>query len=249
MNIINTINKIKRRISSILIHKRINLNLNEPIISFTFDDVPNSGFENGMKILKKYGYSGTYYISLGIKDNNNSEKPYFDRKYLQEVIDGGGELACHTFNHIHLYKANYNEVKTDLEKNQKTINELIPEGYTFKNFSYPYGEQSFTSKNIIRNRYQTARGVQMGLNLGQIDLYNLKACSMEENLGLTMFYESIDNAIKLKGWLILFAHDVEKNHSEWGCTPEFFESIVKYCYDKKLKVLTIEKAVESFGIK
>ncbi|MBA3706807.1 MAG: polysaccharide deacetylase family protein, partial [Bacteroidetes bacterium] len=89
--------KIKRAIACLLIQQKNKLDLSEPIVSFTFDDVENSAFTNGASILKKYGYHGTYYISLGLSYKNESRNGIFDSDLLEGIVNDGGELACHTY--------------------------------------------------------------------------------------------------------------------------------------------------------
>jgi peptidoglycan/xylan/chitin deacetylase (PgdA/CDA1 family) len=244
--VINVYYKIQRAISNILITKKRALNLPEAVITFTFDDIPNSAFTNGRRILNQYGYKGTYYVALGLTDKNREGGSYFDPACLKQIVDDGGELGCHTYNHIHLYTSGKKQIIDDLDANQKKINEYVP-GYKFKNFSYPYGEQNFISKLITRKRYKSARSVKHGINTNITDLNNLKAVGLEEVLKLEEVYNEIEQAIKLKGWLILFAHDIEPSHSLWGCTPEYFERVVKYCSDRKVKVLTVEKVLENIS--
>lgn len=171
-------NKILRSISKKLINKKIPLNLSEPIISFTFDDAPDSAFTTGSGILKKFGYSGTYYVALGLFDKYRSDGSGFNSRHLNEVIKDGGELACHTYDHIRFYDSDGNHIKANLEKNQEKINELIPD-YKFTNFSYPYGEQTITARRVVRDKFLTARGVNSGINHGDIDLLDLKAHQLD----------------------------------------------------------------------
>lgn len=233
--------KIKRVLACRIINKKVPLNLSQALITFSFDDIPNSAVTNGARILKKYGFKGTYYVSLGLRNENNTNT-HFDHSYLQQIVDGGGELACHTFEHIQLYKSGRNKIITDLEKNQRQIETLIP-GYKFRNFSYPYGQQTFLSKLIVKKRYTSARGVKAGMHIKYADLNNLKAIELQDNLELEKIYSLIDEAIQNNAWLILYTHDVEINHSRGGCSPAYFESIVKYCFDKKVEVLTIDEAI------
>ena len=37
-----------------------------PLVSFTFDDVPDSAFVNGAAVLERRGLRGTFYIASGI---------------------------------------------------------------------------------------------------------------------------------------------------------------------------------------
>lgn len=234
--------KIKRTIACSFVKKRIPLNLPEPMISFSFDDIPDSAITNGARILHKYGYKGTYYISLDLKANNDASKTYFDHSRLKQIVHNGHELACHTANHIRFYNSNRKQIIQDLKKNQQRVNELIP-GYTFKNFSYPAGEQTFRSKLILKKEYRSARGVNAGMHIKSVDLYNLYGNALGGHMNIERVMALIDEAIRNKAWLIFYTHEVEENPTKYGCTAEFFEQVVNYCHQKRLLVCTINEAI------
>jgi peptidoglycan/xylan/chitin deacetylase (PgdA/CDA1 family) len=238
--------KIKRAVACLLIKDIQTLNLSEPLISFSFDDAPDSAFVTGKSTLQKYGYQGTYYISLGLKQEGNPHQSYFDTTHLKKVVSDGGDLACHTYNHIHLYTSEKNKILLDLDQNQKKVREFVP-GYTFSNFSYPYGEQTISAKMVIRKKFRSARSVKAGINNNPIDLNNLKALQLEKNLPVENVYALIDQAVAENGWLIFYTHDIQENCSPWGCTPQYFEKVVKYCFEKKLNVQTIEKGLDKLN--
>jgi peptidoglycan/xylan/chitin deacetylase (PgdA/CDA1 family) len=235
--------KIKRVIACLLVNEKKTLQLKEPLISFSFDDAPNSAFVAGRRILNKYGYKGTYYISLGIRQQNDPRQGYFDTAHLKEVVADGGELACHTYSHIHFYTSSGDLVRKDLEENQRKLNEFIP-GYRFSNFSYPYGEQTISGKILVRSIFRSARSVKAGINFNPVDLNNLRALQLEKGLSLEKAFAYIEQTIAQKGWLIFYSHDIQEDCSRWGCTPSYFEEIVKYCSLRKLNVRTIEKGLD-----
>jgi peptidoglycan/xylan/chitin deacetylase (PgdA/CDA1 family) len=105
--------------------KNIFLNLKEPIVSFTFDDIPRSAVTNGESILRKYNYSGTYYISVELMRKNGFDFDGADSSVLQQIAERGGELACHTCNHLHFFKSNSDAIVLDLEKNQELIEKYV----------------------------------------------------------------------------------------------------------------------------
>lgn len=230
-------------ISSRLYKKEIRLNLKEPIVSFTFDDVPMSAITNGENILKKYNFSGTYYISLDLMEKEGFDFKNGDDELLKQIVDRGGELACHTFRHLHLFKSDKGQIVSDLEENQQTIQQFISK-YKFESFSYPFGEQSVVARNITRKKYKSARSVYQGINNGRVDLNGLKCYRLYESIHLGKIYAAINKAIELNGWLIFYTHDVKNNPTDVGCSPAYFEEVVKYCHDKKLKVLTIKEALD-----
>jgi len=237
------LHKIQRYLACILIQQKKELNLSEPVISFTFDDAPNSAFLNGASILKKYGFQGTYFVSLGLAEKERPGGAYFDVNHLKKVVEEGGELGCHTYNHIHLYTSGQAQIKADLRKNEEKIRELIP-GYRFVSFAYPFGEQTLASKMLIRDRYKCARSIHSGINTRRADLNNLKAMQLYEDMDYENAISLIEKTIESKGWLVFFTHDVQKNPSLWGCSPEYFERVVKYCSERKLKACTIAKVME-----
>jgi peptidoglycan/xylan/chitin deacetylase (PgdA/CDA1 family) len=235
--------KIKRKIASILIKKKICSNLVQPFVSFTFDDVHKSALTTGADILNKYDYCGTYYIAIGIMESQNLIATNIETKYLNELINKGNELGCHTYNHISFYKTSKEGVILDLNKNQEKMNKLIP-GYKFKNFSYPYGEITYDSLKIVRDRFSSARSTNSGINQGRVNLINLKSVELNEYTPLESIYALIEKTIKLNGWLILNTHDIEQTPSKWGCSPTYYETVVKYCHEKKIAVKTISEVIE-----
>jgi len=240
----NLFYKIKRVFANQLIQKRIPINLSHPIITFCFDDIPDSAITNGSRILNKYGYAGTYYVCMNLSANNDASKPYFNHSLLKQLVANGEEIACHTADHITLYNIGRQKLLRNLKKNQQQLNELIP-GYKLKNFSYPRGQQTFRSKYILKKVYQSARGVKAGMHIEDVDVYNLYANELLGDSTLEDFYALIDKAIEHNAWLIFYTHEVEENPSKYGCTPEDFEAIVKYCADRKLNVHTIDKAIST----
>lgn len=234
--------KLSRLIACLFYKNTIKLNLNKPIISFTFDDIPNTAITNGARILNKNGYRGTFYVSMGITDNETNTKPYFDHSKLSDLVKNGNELACHTYKHIKLYESNSKELIKDIEENQKAIDKLIP-NYKFNNFSYPYGQQTIKSKRILSKYYTSMRGVNHGINTRNIDLYNLKTIAIG-SLTLEETYTLIDSAILNNSWIIFYTHEVEKNPTKCGCTIELFEDIVNYCKKLELDCSTINEAIK-----
>lgn len=223
--------------------KPVSLKLDEPMISFTFDDVPRSAIDNGEAILKKYNYSGTYYISIDLMKREGFDFKAADSGVLNQLVESGSELACHTYSHLHFFEAGDDEIITDLKENLHSIETLVP-GYQFKNISYPFGEQSLKARKILREKFRSARSVYRGINSGDVDLNCLRSIRLYNSISISEIFKIIDRAIETKSWIIFYTHDVDSNPSSIGCSPGYFEEVVKYCHEKKLKVLTINEALD-----
>jgi peptidoglycan/xylan/chitin deacetylase (PgdA/CDA1 family) len=46
---------IRRKWANISFSKKMEIRLDQPVVSFTFDDAPSSAFNNGGAILERYG--------------------------------------------------------------------------------------------------------------------------------------------------------------------------------------------------
>lgn len=82
---------IRRKWASISFTRAVSIHLNEPVISFTFDDAPVSAFVNGGNILSKYGMSGTFYISMSLM-SGVEESTRFTIQHLKDAIAQHNEL-------------------------------------------------------------------------------------------------------------------------------------------------------------
>lgn len=232
---------IKRKWANVSFGKNVDIRLNEPVISFTFDDAPASAFDNGGGILSKYGFSGTFYIAVSLMQNADT---LFTVPQLEEAIYNHHELGCHTFNHIDLSKTNLKHSIFDIEHNQEAINAIMPD-IKFRNFSYPFGAQTRGIKQYLSGQFRSARGIEHGINAGRTDLCNLRAVKLYENKhSLDQIFENIQKAIDHNAWLIFYTHDVSNDPSKHGCSPGYFEAVVKECVAGGFRVATIDEAMD-----
>src|SRR5690242_10012566 len=102
------------------------IELEWPVISFTFDDFPRSALINGGAILREYGFSGTYYASLGLMGQENSTGEIFQPEDLRELVRHGHELACHTFDHCDSWEATPAEFEASILKNRQAAAQHVP---------------------------------------------------------------------------------------------------------------------------
>lgn len=233
---------IRRKWASISFTRAVSIRLNEPVISFTFDDAPVSAFVNGGNILSKYGMSGTFYISMSLM-SGVEESTRFTIQHLKDAIAQHNELACHTFGHTELYTVSVEKGIADITRNQEEIETILP-GTRLTNFSYPFGSQTRPIKKFASSRFRSARGIGEGINHVKADLFDLKTIKLYEHRHtLEHIFAQIEKAKEENGWLIFYTHDVQDDPSEWGCSPAYFEAVVRKCKQDNIKVLTINEAL------
>lgn len=233
---------VRRQWANISFSKKIDIKLQKPLITFTFDDAPVSAFLNGGNILAKFGVGGTFYISLSLMNGPDPETR-FTSAHLKTAIAQHSELGCHTYGHVDLSKMTGREGVADIERNQTTLQTLLP-GAEFRNFSYPFGSETRPIKEYASTRFRSARGIGEGINRSGTDLYNLKTVKLYEGKhSLDYIFEKIGEVEKDPGWLIFYTHDVDKKYTDWGCSPAYFEAVVAECSKRGITVATIDEAL------
>ncbi|MDQ3097516.1 MAG: polysaccharide deacetylase family protein [Chloroflexota bacterium] len=100
-------------------------------VHLTFDDGTVGNYHYAYKILKKYGLSGTFYISLNLVGREG----YITRAMLKEMVDGGMDIQSHGVDHASMLTA-------DQTYQMCTSRRILSEwtGKDVRHFAYPAGE-------------------------------------------------------------------------------------------------------------
>lgn len=231
--------KMCRLSAQYLFRRRMIITSDEPFISFTFDDFPHSAFSVGGAILKKYGLFGTFYVSLGLTGKQDVSGLMFSRDDLAELHRQGHEIGCHTFDHCDSSETAMREFVESVALNQNRMDTFIP-GVRLRTFSFPKSAPRARTKREVGRRFECCRGSGQSFNTGVVDLNYLCAYFLEKANGdLSAVRHVIDEAKKAKGWLIFATHDVSDDPSRYGCTPLFFEEVVRYAVESQAVILPV----------
>jgi len=226
--------------------RKININLDKAIISFTFDDVPITAATNGAAILEKHNLTGTYYVALGIENINKGEnsktRKFIDESEVNQLHFNGDDIGCHTYSHLNQRKHTSNTVIKDCNKNTKSLQNILNTP-SIEHFSYPFGMVNPFCKKRLRNKYKTLRTSDPGINYGNTDMSHLRAINLYSNsIDRSELLEMIGLAIHNKAWLIFYTHDVCDQPSEWGVKTEDFKWLVEQCVKSESEILNINDA-------
>ncbi len=199
-----------------------------PIISFTFDDFPRSAYRVGGTILKTHGFRGTYYASLGLMGTHAPVGEIFSREDLANVVADGHELGCHTFGHCDAWKTAPRLFERSIIENERRLSELLPDA-SFKTHSYPIAGPRPHTKRRVAKHFPCCRFGGQTYNAGVTDRYLLFAYFLEQSThDLDSVKRMIDSNSEACGWLIFATHDVCVEPTRFGCSPRFFEEVVRY---------------------
>jgi hypothetical protein len=230
-------------ISERVARRDLTFQLPQPIISFTFDDFPQNAATVGGRILKDFGVTATYYISIGLMGTTAPTGQIVGHEHLPALLSAGHELGCHTFEHCHAWETDARTFARSLDKNQEEIKKLVP-SLVFETMSYPISVPSPGVKREAGKRFAGCRGGGQVFNVGVLDRNHLKAFFLEKTRGrLEPVQTIIDQNRRAKGWLIFATHDIDEHPTPYGCTPAFFAATVERAVKSGAVILPVAEAL------
>jgi len=234
--------RICRRMTVRMARNPVKVRKDQAIVSFSFDDCPVSGLENGVKPLEKEGWLSTIYVSCGLFNIENHLGRMMSEDDAKAAHNNGHEIGEHTFSHRDARSMSLENFKADIARNQEMLNGLgLPASETF---AYPYGEAYPGLKKALQGQFKGARGIIPDLHKTNVDL---------NQIGSIPFYAStqdharkaIQQLAETGGWLTLFTHDVRENPSPYGCRPDDIKNMIKTIKETGVKVMTLKDAISA----
>ncbi|HWZ60688.1 MAG TPA: polysaccharide deacetylase family protein [Gemmatimonadaceae bacterium] len=215
----------------------------EPFISFTFDDFPRSAYRAGGAVLASHGARGTYYAAPGLAGSTDALGPHYDATDLRDLLADGHELASHTFSHISSRTLPSAAYAAEIARGETALHALTgvpPSGH----FSYPFGEVTLGAKRAAGRSCASCRGTSPGANGPRVDLNLLRANRLySTSVDRATVRQLIARLVRPGSWLIFYTHDVRDDPSPYGCTPEYFDAVVRYAVESGARVVTVSAAL------
>lgn len=216
-----------------------------PYISFTYDDFPQSALEVGGRILSRFDVRGTYYVAFGLMGRYAPTGLICSPDDVRNVLARGHELGCHTFSHCHPSESSPAIFESSIMENLRVLNEIIP-GAVFETLAYPIAGPRLGTKLRAGKYFRCCRGGGQTFNVGSTDLNLVKAFFLEKSRGdIESVKRVIDENVRARGWLIFATHDISDDPTPYGCTPSFFEEVVRYSVESGARVLPVARALDA----
>ena len=236
--------RICRRLTVLRGRKPLKLEPGKAVVSFSFDDCPVTGIDNGVKAIENEGWLSTVYVSCGLFEIENHLGKMMKPADALALHESGHEIGEHTFSHIDATTLGLQKVQEDIDRNQAQLADLgVPASETF---AYPYGETFPELKKIMGTRFKGSRGINRRVHVNEVDLNQIGSLPLYTNT-LDGAAAAVKKISQSGGWLTLFTHDVRDNPSEYGCTPDTMKSIIEIVKNSGAEVLNIKSAISRFG--
>lgn len=239
--------RVRRRIARHIPTKPFAMRNRAPLVSFTFDDVPDSAYLNGAAVLDEYDIQGTFYVASGTCGVLDTHWRVIERDQVRALYAAGHEIGCHTFSHVAVDQLTARDMAQECQRNASLMGDLCP-GIEMTNFCYPFGSISLLRKLQLQKRFDTCRGIYEGVNSGTVDLGLLKVIELyDRTLTKDKLQRVLSEARDRNGWVIFYAHDVADPPSHIGCSPRLLRSVIDAVRAEGLPCLSIRQALPLIG--
>jgi peptidoglycan/xylan/chitin deacetylase (PgdA/CDA1 family) len=240
--------KVSHRLATHLRVESVPLRNATPVVSFTFDDIPESAATTGARILEDHGARGTFYVSGGLIGTTSPNWTVVDVQGVVALHRRGHEIGCHTFSHQRACDLDAQSLAEEIELNRdyfRTLDATI----TLGNFAYPFGYGSFVRKRQLRNEFRSCRSIVPGVNSGAVDLQFLRSMPLiDRRIDRGGIERAFDQAQNTNGWLIFYTHDIADRPSPYGCSPALMNHALEAASRRKIPVLNMAEALRCAGV-
>ncbi len=210
-----------------------------PIVSLTFDDGLASTYNNGLPILKQYGFVSTQYLVSGLLNTSG----YMTTAMAAAFKTQGSELGSHTVTHPILTTLSSTKLTQELSNSQSTLRSLFGTDVAI-DFATPSGEYNQTVLNSIKKYYQSHRSVDVGYNSkDDFDPYNIRVQNIQLSTTPAEVSSWVAQAIKDKTWLVIVYHGVDNGGDAYSVTPTNFATEMSALQSTGVSVQTISQAL------
>ncbi|MBV8927372.1 MAG: polysaccharide deacetylase family protein [Bradyrhizobium sp.] len=218
-----------------------------PMVSFTFDDIPDSAARAGAPMIEEHGGRATFYVSGGLLNQWSGQWAAAGADDIIRLHGKGHEIACHTFSHRRTTDLDADTMAEEIELNRRFF-EGLDSSIRLENFAHPYGYASVARKRQLAGTFRSARAVLPGINSGSIDLHFLRAMPLiNAHIDASGIDGAFDKALGCGGWLIFYGHDVAAKPSPYGCTPRLLRHALAAATRRKLPIVTVAEALRRVG--
>ena len=219
-----------------------------PLISITFDDVPETAWHVGAPMLEARGWRGTFYIATSLFGQTTPHWQVAGTESVSDLHRRGHEVGLHSHFHRPAWGMNAGAFAREIALSRSVFAEIAP-GLRAANFAYPYGIAGVVQKSVLARHVRSSRTTDDGVNAGTIDPQFLRTVMLDWSRREPSDFDAIlAETVQRKGWLILTTHDVTDAPSPYGCTPALFSALLDRIAAAGITVDTVEGALDRIGL-
>jgi peptidoglycan/xylan/chitin deacetylase (PgdA/CDA1 family) len=216
----------------------------EPLVSFTFDDVPLSAHALGAPMIETHGARATFYIATGFLGQRSDYWTVADRDEVADLHLRGHEIALHSHLHTPAWSLDSRGFAADLQRNRETLLR-IHAGIEAHNFAYPYGQCTLARKFQLNSLVRSSRSIRAGVNRRVLDPHYVRSTELcDARLTPERLDAYLNETRRTCGWLVFLMHDVSDQPSPHGCSRRLLNDALAGVAKRGLRIATVDGALD-----
>ena len=213
-----------------------------PIVVLCIDDGLEETYQVVLPILNKFHYPATFGIITRNVNVNEGSVTWAQLDTLANIYHW--EIASHSVSHPHLDLLSDEDFLYQLVESKNVL-----EYHNFKvdTFIVPYGAMTLEQLELARTIYKNIRFAHDNYNVSPLLRYKLWAFELDESTTLDKIKNRINLAIvrKEKVLIFFFHHVREEEEGFFDITFEKLNKTLSLIKENNLKVMTLNKALDS----
>jgi len=192
------------------------------VVTIAFDDGLASSYNNALPILKKAGYTATWYLN----GSTIGTSGYMTKGQVKQLVNSNQEIGSHSYQHLDMVSLTSDEQVYQITTNKQFLEQLT--GKSITSFATPYGSYNSQVLSNIMTYHQTQRDTSGAMNMPYS--YNQ---SMIHGKDVTQSFTTADIKSLLqatqdqKGWLVLVYHGISSTGDEYTISKATFQQQIK----------------------
>jgi peptidoglycan/xylan/chitin deacetylase (PgdA/CDA1 family) len=178
------------------------------LVVLTFDDGLRDQFVNAYPILRRYGFSATFFLVAGHVGTEGMGRLPISWDEARALADNGMEIGSHSFSHRSLGCMEVREAAAEIRRSREMLEKRLGVQVVF--FAYPFGSPSYgdfdrgIQEILRRSGYHGACTTVVGRNSRGADPFELRRIPVEEGDGPFRLRCKLIGAYDWVGWIKTF---------------------------------------------
>jgi peptidoglycan/xylan/chitin deacetylase (PgdA/CDA1 family) len=217
---------------------------NEPLVSFTFDDVPVSAHTNGASMIEAHGARATFYVATGLLGQYSDFWTILGPDEVADLHLRGHEIGLHSHRHAPASSLGANSFADDIKRNREALSH-INAGIDARNFAYPFGQCTLARKHQLNSLVRSSRSIYAGVNRAVLDPHYVRATELcDARLTPDRLETCLDRTHGTQSWLVFCMHDVSDMPSAIGCSRRFLDRALEGVARRGMRIVTVDAALD-----
>lgn len=217
------------------------------MVSVTLDDNFVDQYTNGVSVLKKDGFAGTFYVTAGTLGTSG----YMTDAQLKKTASDGNEIASHLYHLSDMVELDTPTLISEMTGNNFSLLTTLGPQYPVTDFASPYGSYVSSESPTVMQYYQSNRTTDGEMNTkANLDVDQIHARLVEPTTTLADVKSWITQAQTDHSWLVLVYHGITTTPSsdeeaQFAITPTQFKQQMSALKTSGITVKPVNSALQS----